>query len=664
MAIISTSPRPHPPLPPAEPADRAGDLSPAHPPAGDLEAGMAAAAPHHAAGGNTVRSRIHRLWQSQQEIGRRLGEWRDVIERSFGDHFGTRHSQPKFDIPPGTFSWRRFGRKVAQNCGREAFVAGSALLCGHLAQMGLSGTSFTAEEDTPLTVPSTNTVMPYRKMYALSAFFGVAMYSRPVFEKLADSFGQARLRGPARLKAVYEVRQKHWITEAELAKKPDYIADAIRKLDAEIPKRIEQAKNATGNVRDQLLTLAECMMRWQDQFLLHRPDERKPVEKWMTREGRMQLHAQMRDRLGKVEDLRLKNKLLSYLTRIATRSVEVVLPEGQVHAGAGAEDDGDWHRWTSVPRIPALNIHLLGAEGAGKSSFVKTIEDLLGLPVASLTVPPLMKGGMEEVYAKTWDATNQVKYITNDPDLLGKLGLILIKLACENGVLNIDEPNWEDVAGIKRLLDPWRETVEAAALNTAFKWSTVTRIVTSNDVPEETERRTAESIVGNMNGAVHDRLDVALFPEASWAEKRDAAVRAYRDIASLFCLPLKDGDGPVLIPAQQAEMQRAFRAVLDKLVDWHHAKNAGMRMHIPVEYVMHRIYDRLQEQALARPDGASNPRLNDADVLQDVTDYYEPQPDKNPYARGTDRLQKAMGERAPDAEPKIADAHDSIDELA
>jgi hypothetical protein len=499
---------------------------------------------------------------------------------------------------------------------------------------------------------------------ALTAFFLAAQHAHATLSEAWDAVGKAKLRGPARLKAMYGLRQQHWITQENLKDRPAFIVEAVRTLDEQIPKRIEEAKAATGNVRDQLLTLVECMMQWQDIFLLHRKDDRKAVEKWKTTKGRKDLRKQIDGRLEVFEDdPRLFKKLQSNLVKICTRSVELDIPKSSEPAPewlaqmldndtAPPDDVADWHCWTSMPEIPAANILLVGSEGTGKSDFLKIIKDVLGIPGESLTVPSMLKGGVEDLLAKTWDATRQVKYITNEPDLLGKLGLILIRLACENGYINIDEPNWEDTAGLKRLLDPWKDTIEAACLRTAFKWMRITRIISTNNVPKSAGVRTVEEIYAEIDGPIDDRMDTALFKENSWEAKRKAAKKAYWRFASLFCLPVKGGDGPVLNEDQQMQMQRVFRAVLDKIADWHHHKAPGRRLDVPVEYIVNRIYLRLQKLEMESTE--CKPQLDIEDIWEDVRDAYEPRPDRNPYSDAQRAVKAREPYRPPAQTPSVS----------
>jgi hypothetical protein len=379
-----------------------------------------------------------------------------------------------------------------------------------------------------------------------------------------------------------------------LATLPEHIQTSCRKIDIFLLQAFAAAKKG-----DKVnYGLIRGMMHWRQDFMIGRPMNTQEVQAIKTHAGRVDLLARMDTQLYRYPP-ELRDKLSGFTLGIAARSLQRELPAAfkadasfDLHA---CKDSDDWHRWAEVPTVNKQMMMLAGAPGTGKSRYAEhVLPKLLGLPVQSLVMPDKQAGGINSLMAKEWSALEQDEFVTADTDAMGKIGLLLNRAGCTNPILLLDEADLDDMDGIKRLTDPSRKQLEAIALETLLDFSNVTILMGTNAL-----RRGANTPVdggaGELEPALADRLEMAVFNGTDALTKREAAITAYHGWAGLYCLPVKGGEGALLDRDQQNRLQGLFKGCLDYIVQWHHEKAEipGARMQVPVASVVNFIAWRL-----------------------------------------------------------------------
>jgi hypothetical protein len=381
---------------------------------------------------------------------------------------------------------------------------------------------------------------------------------------------------------------------AYLATLPEHIQTSCRKIDIFLLQAFAAAKKG-----DKVnYGLIRGMMHWRQDFMIGRPMNTQEVQAIKTPAGRAELLARMDAQLYRYPP-ELRDKLSGFTLGIAARSLQRELPAAYEADDSfdllACKDTDDWHRWTEVPSVNKQMMMLAGAPGTGKSRYAEhVLPELLGLPVQSLVMPDKQAGGINSLMAKEWSALEQDEFVTADTDAMGKIGLLLNRAGCTNPILLLDEADLDDMDGIKRLTDPSRKHLEAIALETLLDFSNVTILMGTNAL-----RRGANTPVdggaGELEPALADRLEMAVFNGTDALTKREAAITAYHGWAGLYCLPVKGGEGALLDRDQQNRLQGLFKGCLDYIVQWHHQKAQipGARMQVPVASVVNFIAWRL-----------------------------------------------------------------------
>ncbi|MBF7144688.1 MULTISPECIES: hypothetical protein [Pseudomonas] len=485
------------------------------------------------------------------------------------------------DVLANSFNWHKAGTETGKALARGA-VAGVAVYGAYTAVDALIQAK--APRDQQGTA---------RGLTAMGMLTPVYQEGKELLNGVREAVTtKAKLSYPEALEKTHLRRQAQ--NAAYLKTLPEHIQTSCRKIDIFLLQAFAAAKKG-----DKVnYGLIRGMMHWRQDFMIGRPMKTQEVQAVKTDAGRADLLARMQHQLNRYPP-ELRDKLSGFTLGIAARSLERELPpEYKADAGFNMltlKDSDDWHRWAEVPSVNKQMMMLAGAPGTGKSRYAEhVLPELLGLPVQSLVMPDKQAGGINALMAKEWSALEQDEFVTADTDAMGKIGLLLNRANCTNPILLLDEADLDDMDGIKRLTDPSRKQLEAIALETLLDFSNVTILMGTNAL-----RRGANTPVdggaGELEPALADRLEMAVFEGTDALTKREAAVSAYHGWAGMYCLPVKDGDGALLDRGQQNRLQGLFKGCLDYIVESHHdkAKIPGARMQVPVASVVNFIAWRL-----------------------------------------------------------------------
>lgn len=489
------------------------------------------------------------------------------------------------EVLADTFNWTKAGKHLGKTVAR-AGAAGA----------GIYGSYMLVDTLIQSKVPEAQQATS-RGFVAMGLLAPMYNESKELINGVRESFtNEAKLSYAEALEKTHKRRQQE--SAARLKTLPKDIRDACTKIDL----ALQQAFAAARRGDKVKFALIRGMMHWRQDFLLERPMKPREVEALKTEGSRAAMMSNM-DALMHHYEPGLQDKLSGFALGIGARSLEHDLPDS-MRAPADFSvtklgRDDDWHQWKEVPKVPKQMMMLAGQPGTGKTHFVeKILPELLGLPVAPLVVPDKQAGGINSLMGAEWSALEQEEYVTADTSLLGKIGLKLIRAACTNPILFLDEADLDDMDGIKRLTDPSRDELEAVALETVLNFRDVTIMLGVNAM-KKAQGAPEDGGVGELDTALMDRLELALLNSTSRDSKMESAVKAYHGWAGLYCLPIKGQDSAILNPEQQQRLQQLFKGSLDNLVNYHHdiAGIPGARMAVSVASVTNFIACRLlQEQ--------------------------------------------------------------------
>ncbi|GGM31691.1 hypothetical protein ACFQDN_23000 [Pseudomonas asuensis] len=485
------------------------------------------------------------------------------------------------DVLANSFNWQKAGSETGKALARGA-VAGVAVYGAYTAVDAL-----------------VQAKAPSDQQGTARGFIAMGMLT-PIYQEGKELLNGVREAVTTKAKLSYaEALEKTHLrrqaqNDAYLKILPDHIQTSCRKIDIFLLQAFAAAKKG-----DKVnYGLIRGMMHWRQDFMVGRPMKTQEVQAIKTDAGRADLLVRMDSHLHRYPP-ELRDKLSGFTLGIAARSLQRELPPAfQANADFDLltlKDSDDWHRWTEVPSVSKQMMMLAGAPGTGKSRYAEhVLPELLGLPVQSLVMPDKQAGGINSLMAKEWSALEQDEFVTADTDAMGKIGLLLNRAQCTNPILLLDEADLDDMDGIKRLTDPSRKQLEAIALETLLDFSNVTILMGTNAL-----RRGANTPVdggaGELEPALADRLEMAVFEGTDAPTKREAAINAYHGWAGMYCLPIKGGEGALLDHNQQNRLQGLFKGCLDYIVESHHnkAKIPGARMQVPVASVVNFIAWRL-----------------------------------------------------------------------
>lgn len=558
--------------------------------------------------GTTLDSGVRRLpqslnpWRSgRHSVGLLPGQHQDIelLERDPLPHAshsrerdkssGYAQLEEKLDkevdeVLANSFNWKKAGIETSKSLARGATAAGA--LYGAYSLV-----------DTMIQAKA-----PLEQQGTARGFVAMGMLT-PVYQESKELVNGLRsaVTTNARLSYAEALEKTHHRRQTEsteyLKTLPSDIQNVCKKIDLFLMQALAAAKKG-----DKVnYSLIRGMMHWRKDFMINRPMKTKEVDAIKSDDGRADLIGRLNTELRRYPPA-LHDKLCGFTLGIAARSVEHELPPH-----FKAEDDfdllelsesDDWHRWKEVPLVPKQMMMLAGAPGTGKTHYAeKVLPKLLHLPVPSLIMPDKQAGGVASLMAKDWSALEQDEFVTADTDAMGKIGLLLNRAGCLNPVLLLDEADLDDMDGIKRLTDPSRDKLEAVALETVLNFAKVTILMGVNAL-KRAANTPADGGPGELEPALADRMEMALFEGTDPETKREAAITAYHGWAGLYCLPIKGGEGAQLDAAQQNRLQGLFKGCLDYLVNAHHvdAKIPGARMQVPVASVVNYIAYRLMQE--------------------------------------------------------------------
>lgn len=294
------------------------------------------------------------------------------------------------------------------------------------------------------------------------------------------------------------------------------------------------------------------LMKWRN-MLSNIPNEPKEVEAWKTPAGRVALLARI-DRALEKTPSEHREDIKSILIQIAANSVKL---EG---------DDPDRRR---------LQISLKGPPGTGKDHLVyQLIEELLGIPVVELTVPPKEKGGVRALMGGEWLAIEQPAYQTVDIDGFGPLALAWLAKGCSNAVLYLSEVDLREptvVNGLKRLLDPAKTAIPIRAMKSEIPFRDATVILARND--------------DNDDDALDDRMDENLAFMGTLREAKIAGIESYYKVSASKYSRAIVGGAPVLDKADMVKLRNSFESAMPLMLKLHEQKIPGSRMQFAGEVV-------------------------------------------------------------------------------
>lgn len=431
-------------------------------------------------------------------------------------------------VMPGTYSPSRVGKELV-----TAFGGGLQACVGALGGVGatvmlasvVSGR--TSEEKTSMD----------HQLLALAAGPALAAAATSLLSDVVGAFRKGYLTQPEALRETF----KKYVADSaeELEKRPPHIQEPIHTIDLVLNRlcaQIDKGEDIDTARFDRLL-------KWRQEFLMAMDSSPKVVQAWTTREGRAELREKIREAVKTFPE-EVRNNLETILTRIAANSV------------VGNTEN---HR--------RLQFRFKGPGGTGKDTFIGIIGKTLDLPVIELVVPPERDGGVEALLGNDWAAIEQAHYAPSDEELFGSLGLALVKSGHSNVVVYLNEIKLDEqgvVNGLKRLLDPAKDSIEFKSLSTKIDWSHQTIFVASNDNV-------------NPDAALESRWETIELPRAT-RETKQAAAMTLHDLESLnYKRILRDGYS-VLNTGQQKMLDEIFKAVLPLLLDEHDKKFPGARM--------------------------------------------------------------------------------------
>lgn len=431
-------------------------------------------------------------------------------------------------VLPGTYSFKRVGKELsaAVGSGLQACV-GAAGAAGATVVLASAFGDRTDEKKTGMD----------RQILALAAGPALAGAATSVLSDVVGAFRKGYLTQPEALRQTF--RNYVAASAEDLRSRPAHIQEPIRTIDMILNRLCAQVDRG----EDVDTARFDRLLRWRQEFLLAMNSSPKVVQAWTTRAGRLELRREIQEAVKTFPE-EVRENLETVLTRIAANSV---LP-----------DAGGRRR---------LQFRFKGPGGTGKDTFIRIAERLLHLPVIELVVPPERDGGVEALLGKDWAAIEQAHYTPSDEELFGSLGLALIKCGYSNPIVYLNEIKLDEqgvVNGLKRLLDPARDSIEFKSLGTKIDWTRQTIFVASNDDV-------------NPDAALESRWQTIKLPRATPETKCAAAMKMHQGESLSYKSPLADGLA-VLDDRQQERLDAIFQAVLPQLLEEHDKKFPGARM--------------------------------------------------------------------------------------
>lgn len=349
------------------------------------------------------------------------------------------------------------------------------------------------------------------------------------------------------------VRKGHLTgAEAQMATHKKFVADSAEDLAGrpiKIRKSVRRIDLVLGSLFNQVdmgeavdTTRIDRLLRWRQEYLMALTSPPKVVTEWTTRAGRKSLRAKIREAVKTFPE-EVRPHLENILQRIAANSV--------------AESESSKRR---------LQFRLKGPDGTGKDTFVGLVKKVLGLPVIELVVPAEIDGGVEGLLGKDREVIAQ-SCPMSDEEVLGRLGLALLKSGHSNTVVYLNETRLDEqgvVNGLKRLLDPARNSIELKSLSAEIDWSHQTVFVSgNNDI--------------HLDQALESRLETIVLPWSTRETKAATARKLHELESEIYKKPLADGH-PVLNVLQRKKLDDVFNSVLPMLIDEHDKKFPGAHM--------------------------------------------------------------------------------------
>jgi hypothetical protein len=429
---------------------------------------------------------------------------------------------------------------------------------------------------------------------------------------------------------------------------PSYIHDPAEKIITRIQLLFDMVrpdKNKPTNMSDPALvdTVAfiETARMWLKDMLLERQDSLKTLPGWMDKDGLDGLLRELNQSMKFYKDPYTAAQYRNFVLSYGTRSVELTqykIPEHMLahppKASADLFDDADWkhwHHWHAPEYLPQKNLFVLGIPGTGKGRFLRVMRDM-GIPLFSQTYQGMMKGGVSSGDAAKWRAINQRKFLTREGDALGERMFSMFGTKFRNSVRVLDEPNFEDIDGIKRDIDPYVDMLKTECLETMARVNESCTVILTNRVPEVDKIEQPEEMLQRINPAILSRVEVVVTGESDEANIRELAIDAYRALASRHCLPFADGSGPIIPEEHQPRMVEAFRYCLDDLVERHAYKRGDSRLAIAIEGIYMEMFTRLRAELVTDRDGVTEiPPMDKEDIRQWMLKTYAITPYVNPY---------------------------------
>lgn len=432
-------------------------------------------------------------------------------------------------VPPGTYSGARVRKEMALALGQGAQATVGAL--------GAAGATVLLASAVGGNDGDTHSGgMNRSQILALTAGPVLAGAATHMLGGIVGAVGKGRLSGPEALRATH----KKFVADSapDLAERPLHIREPVRRIDMVLESLFKQVEG--GETAD--TARIDRLLRWRQQFLMALSSRPKVVTEWTTSAGRQALKTKIREAVKTFPE-EVRPNLQNILLRIAANSV-------------AGDDDGKRR----------LQFRFKGPGGTGKDTFIGLVKKVLDLPVVEIVVPPESNGGVESLLGKDWEAIEQA-YPTSDEELLGSLGLALLKSGHSNTVVYLNEIKLDEqgvVNGLKRLLDPTKKSIEFKSLMTEIDWSHQTVFVASNDDI-------------NPDQALESRWETIELPRATRETKENVARHLHEHESNNYKKPLADGLS-VLAPPLQIELDRIFEAVLPTFIDEHDKKFPGARM--------------------------------------------------------------------------------------
>jgi len=472
-------------------------------------------------------------------------------------------------IKPGSYSSRRVSKDVLQ-----AFYtgtqAGFGAFVGAHATAAITGTANKARND-----QNGNTNQNASEFLAIAMAPSLATAATKLVTDVSDAIFIKGFQSTVDAQKQTHQNYKNDSLE-DLKKRPQQIQEAVAKIDM----RLEYIFAAGLKDGDADTVRIERLLRWRQELILSVPTYPKVVEAWRTESSRLNLIIRLRERI-KTYPEEYREPLFSIAIQIAANSI-----------------------FTGKPKR-RLQFTLHGLGGMGKDVFCKEIiEDELGIPVIRIDVPSEKDGGVKSLFGETWSAIDH-DFPTSDEELLGPLGLKLIKAGYSNAAVIFNELDVSDKTNIddlKKLQDPSKIEVDIASLMIKLVWSDQTIINIFNG--------------DSQDAAFNDRSESLLLNKTTRKTRELAALKMYSFEEANYTTEIPGGD-TALNKSQQGLLKDKFISMLPVLLDNHETKTLSARMHFARSVTTYIAVGLIE-----------NKPKSDEEITKFIVDHYEKMPNQ------------------------------------